>query len=202
MLLNALISTGIILNLISEIDCGCYQKRLCCPGRNLTCVGFEDGIEHLPIYRTHLQNPAQSPTSTSSTSTSTSTSTTDPPTVHFVYDSLNVETRYPDTLIEQPEGSGNDYYAKYGEQIPIDEMPFEPTEFTIPFQRYGTTLAPSFKKIVFGEPFFASEHPPEIMRYRGRHLLLRFAVCCANNHLQMIETLVFDAHSLDTSIWN
>uniref|UniRef100_A0A0K0EA09 SMB domain-containing protein n=1 Tax=Strongyloides stercoralis TaxID=6248 RepID=A0A0K0EA09_STRER len=37
------------LNIISLIRCGCYQRQLCCKGKNNTCKNIDDGIRHLPI---------------------------------------------------------------------------------------------------------------------------------------------------------
>lgn len=34
---------------ISFINGGCYQRQLCCRGKNNTCKDIDDGIRHLPI---------------------------------------------------------------------------------------------------------------------------------------------------------
>lgn len=39
----------IVLTLIPIIHSGCYQKQLCCLGRNFTCIAVDDGIGHLPV---------------------------------------------------------------------------------------------------------------------------------------------------------
>ncbi|MCP9259601.1 hypothetical protein DINM_002535 [Dirofilaria immitis] len=43
-----LIVLCIVIDLVSVIHSGCYQKQLCCLGRNFTCTAVDDGIAHLP----------------------------------------------------------------------------------------------------------------------------------------------------------
>lgn len=38
----------LIVVLPSDVHSGCYQKRLCCVGRNNTCKDIDDGIDHIP----------------------------------------------------------------------------------------------------------------------------------------------------------
>lgn len=40
------------LLLLNYIYAGCYQKRLCCPGNNVSCTATDDGIGHLPLMQT------------------------------------------------------------------------------------------------------------------------------------------------------
>uniref|UniRef100_A0AC35G243 SMB domain-containing protein n=1 Tax=Panagrolaimus sp. PS1159 TaxID=55785 RepID=A0AC35G243_9BILA len=38
----------LLLN-ISKIEAGCYQQRLCCTGRNVSCKTKDDGLSHIPL---------------------------------------------------------------------------------------------------------------------------------------------------------
>uniref|UniRef100_A0AC34FTD2 SMB domain-containing protein n=1 Tax=Panagrolaimus sp. ES5 TaxID=591445 RepID=A0AC34FTD2_9BILA len=39
----------VLLLYISKIEAGCYQQRLCCTGRNVSCKTKDDGLHHIPL---------------------------------------------------------------------------------------------------------------------------------------------------------
>lgn len=149
--------------MVGKVQAGCYQKRLCCPGRNLSCTAIDDGIEHLPLRPFVRQMTPTKTTTTSTTSTPTTTSSGDQVHSPRLYDEQMQRIEHivhPDII--DLEGSGNELYDKYGERIQLDAVSIEPMEVV----ELGTTIAPAFKRIVFGEAFFPLEQPFEITRTR------------------------------------
>lgn len=37
-----------MVTIITDVKGGCYQQRLCCTGRNVSCKTKDDGLNHLP----------------------------------------------------------------------------------------------------------------------------------------------------------
>lgn len=47
---DSLLFVVFLVDFLHPTYAGCYQRRLCCAGRNVTCSAIEDGIAHLPTY--------------------------------------------------------------------------------------------------------------------------------------------------------
>ncbi|KHN72252.1 Somatomedin-B and thrombospondin type-1 domain-containing protein [Toxocara canis] len=149
-----------VLCLPGEVQAGCYQRRMCCPGRNLSCTAIDDGIDHLPFRPVMPQ--AITTTSTTTTTTAETIRRTDRAQYPTVYDDRMQrigQLVYPDVI--EVEGSGTDFYEKYGNRVPLDVVSIEPMQIV----ELGTTVAPTFKRIVFGEAFFPSDQLTEMTRY-------------------------------------
>uniref|UniRef100_A0A158PHA9 Uncharacterized protein n=1 Tax=Angiostrongylus costaricensis TaxID=334426 RepID=A0A158PHA9_ANGCS len=50
-----MITFFLALAFITSAESGCYQKRMCCHGRNITCTALDDGTSQLPLLNPHRQ---------------------------------------------------------------------------------------------------------------------------------------------------
>ncbi|CAB3402379.1 unnamed protein product [Caenorhabditis bovis] len=155
---------------LRPVSTGCYQKRLCCAGRNNTCKGVDDGIQHLPTVATIHNKEAQTQHRRVEKEYYTPfyESSGDGYDMVFpeVYDNSNEKIGklvLPDVI--EVEGSGVEILDRYG--LASGDVP-EPT-----------TPAPKIKQLIFGKKRDQDEPIDEITRYSEkmpRHLLIRYSL--------------------------
>ncbi|CAI5445893.1 unnamed protein product [Caenorhabditis angaria] len=154
--------------LVNLVSAGCYQKRLCCSGRNNTCKGLDDGINHLPTVSTihneetltlHPRGEKEYPIPHYESADS------DDMIFPGVFEDENDEKIgkliLPDII--ELDGSGADYvYRKTGINLE------DPT----------TTTAPSIHHFIVGPKQDQKEPVTEVTRYsegKNKHVLIRFS---------------------------
>ncbi|NP_001317877.1 SMB domain-containing protein [Caenorhabditis elegans] len=150
---------------------GCYQRRLCCAGRNNTCKGVDDGIAHLPTVSTIHNEEAQTFHQRPTVRTEKEYYTP-----HYESSGDGYDLIFPDVFDEESDerigklvlpdiiemdGSGADkVYERYGlgsgdgepEDVETQEIPL-------------TTPAPRLKTLIFGLKRDQRTPPEEITRY-------------------------------------
>ncbi|CAL2036504.1 unnamed protein product [Caenorhabditis brenneri] len=158
---------------------GCYQRRLCCTGRNNTCKGVDDGISHLPTVSTIHNEEAQT---FHQRATRVEKEYYSP---HYESSGDGYDFIFPDVYddsdekigklvlpdIIEMEGSGADkVYERYG--LGSGDEPEETKEIPL------TTVAPTLKTLIFGQKRDQRTPPEEITRYseKPRHLLIRYSL--------------------------
>ena len=46
----------LVLMTVKIARAGCYEQKICCPGRNNSCFSYDNGIDHLPKVSTEILN--------------------------------------------------------------------------------------------------------------------------------------------------
>ncbi|CAI2349759.1 unnamed protein product [Caenorhabditis sp. 36 PRJEB53466] len=166
-LMNALVMRHILfltflLGIPYSCQAGCYQRRLCCAGRNNTCKGVDDGIGHLPTVATFHNEETQT--------------LHQRPKEYYVphYESSGdgYDFVFPDVYDDDDEkigklvlpdiiemdGSGADkVYERYG----IGSGDGDGEQRSIPL----TTVASNIKSLIFGRERDQKTAPEDITRY-------------------------------------
>ncbi|KAK5980805.1 RPE-spondin [Trichostrongylus colubriformis] len=171
---------------IVAVDAGCYQQRLCCSGRNITCKTLDDGLEHLPSmnpfwHQNHRHRQHESSSETGPFSTYQ--------TPYYEASGDGYDLIYPDVYDEKHhqrigkvvfpdivelEGSGaGDLYNKYARDNTDQNRASKRRR-----RKKKTSPARKITHLIFGHPQGPDEPPEEILRYttRPKHLLIRYSV--------------------------
>uniref|UniRef100_A0A915PP09 SMB domain-containing protein n=1 Tax=Setaria digitata TaxID=48799 RepID=A0A915PP09_9BILA len=149
----------ILVTLVAVTHTGCYQRQLCCLGRNLTCIAVEDEINHPPmkIRRQRSQKGQKDRWF---------------PTVYdrkmnrigklvlrdlIALDGVGLEA------LSNHEFEG--YLNSQKEQLQLEELPSN-----------TMVASPVHNQLIFGEPFYSSEQQQEKTDYYQRHRLIRYSL--------------------------
>ncbi|CAD6190384.1 unnamed protein product [Caenorhabditis auriculariae] len=178
-----------LLCLVEFSAAGCFQRRLCCRGRNNTCKDIDDGIEHVPTVATFHNEQKQ---------TSHRTGEREYHTPYYESSGDGFQMIYPDVfddehnqkigklvlpdIVEMEGSGGEDLYNRYGHEV-----------VTLSTQLPPTTPARLLKTLIFGEKTNPDEEPEEISRYlsyhpRPKHLLIRYSILSQHLPLRISTT--------------
>ncbi|XGW16352.1 hypothetical protein V3C99_001650 [Haemonchus contortus] len=171
---------------IVSIDAGCFQRRMCCSGRNTTCKTLDDGLSHLPTVNPFSQQKHRHRQHKASSKTGPFSPYQTP---HYEASGDGYDLVYPDVYedehhqrigkllfpdIVELEGSGaGDLYSKYAqdsaEQNRVPKMRR---------RKKKTSPARKITHFLFGYPEGPDEPPEEILRYtsKPKHLLIRYSI--------------------------
>ncbi|CAI4230601.1 unnamed protein product [Auanema sp. JU1783] len=180
----------------SFIEAGCYQRRLCCAGRNNTCRANDDGIDHLPTV---------SPLSNLSKDFSNLKPGLQTP--YYKKTDDGYELVYPAIV----EVDGQEKIGKLilpdGHEIEVNSDDNGPAKLIQKARLMSTTTtpAPKITHLIFGKPETIDENPDESLVFqstgssgRPRHLLLRYSVIARHLPLTVSTTTNEEAKSKET----
>ncbi|WKX98859.1 hypothetical protein Q1695_014049 [Nippostrongylus brasiliensis] len=186
----------LFLTLASIADAGCYQRQLCCAGRNTTCKTMDDGLRHVPLSNPYRQTKLRHPPDEQNSIESGPYSKYQAP--YYEASGNGYDLIYPDVYednnhqrigkvvfpdVIELEGSGADeLYSKYA---PHDEIHSNRIPATSRRHKKKTSPARKIVHLLFGFPQSPAEPPEEILRYtpKPKHLLIRYSVL--NKHLPL-----------------
>ncbi|CAJ0600453.1 unnamed protein product [Cylicocyclus nassatus] len=197
-------SLFLVLLSVSYAEAGCYQRRMCCTGRNISCKAIDDGIGHIPT----TMNPyrkVEDPHHFHATTTTGPFTTYQTPYYEAsgdgydlvypdVYDSEHHQrigkVVFPD-VVELEGSSAGDIYLKYA---PTDDAVISNR---VP-KSYGNMERSSpVRKIthfLFGYPQGPDTPPEDIQRYtpKPKHLLIRYSILSQHLPLTVSTTPITD----------
>ncbi|CAJ0941386.1 unnamed protein product, partial [Mesorhabditis belari] len=181
---------GVVLVGQKSVNGGCWQRRLCCPGRNTSCKALDDGIGHLPLHglasahHNHFQRLSQKFGMSKPNERERA-----PPVPHYSNDRDDVRLVYPNVY----DALNNE---KLGHLVMPDVVALKDSGAELLYNKYGlkadqngalsttTTPAPDpsaikmWKHLLFGREQGPDEEPLERVHFAEmpKNLLVRYSV--------------------------
>ncbi|KAK6740705.1 hypothetical protein RB195_008887 [Necator americanus] len=178
-------SLSLVLLIVPFAEGGCYQRRMCCTGRNTSCKAIDDGIRHLPTMnpyrkmddsnRSHHGLPKTGPFSTYQTPYYEASGDGYDLVYPDVFDSEHHQrigkVVFPDVIELEGSGAGDIYlrYAPTDDDVVSNRVPKSS------HHDHGTSPARKITHFLFGYPEGPDQPPEDIQRYtpKPKHLLIR-----------------------------
>ncbi|KAK6740704.1 hypothetical protein RB195_008887 [Necator americanus] len=197
-------SLSLVLLIVPFAEGGCYQRRMCCTGRNTSCKAIDDGIRHLPTMnpyrkmddsnRSHHGLPKTGPFSTYQTPYYEASGDGYDLVYPDVFDSEHHQrigkVVFPDVIELEGSGAGDIYlrYAPTDDDVVSNRVPKSS------HHDHGTSPARKITHFLFGYPEGPDQPPEDIQRYtpKPKHLLIRYSILSQHIPLTVSTTPTSD----------